>query len=223
MKKKKLNTIQKDKREQVDIVIIGGGVTGLTLQYLLRKEGIHAIILEARSRLGGRIYTPQPDNAPPIEMGATWLDAQHTYLNSLLQELSLDVFPQKLGKTAIYEPISTSPHQLVTLPHQEIPSYRIKGGTSSLINALAKDANADTLYCNQAVQSIKEVEDSLVVESNDHTFSTNIVVSTLPPFLFKNTINVEPNLPKSILEVMDKTHTWMGRSFLCLRVGVTDF
>ncbi len=39
------------------IIIIGGGLNGLVLAYLLSKEHIHATILEASPRLGGRIQT----------------------------------------------------------------------------------------------------------------------------------------------------------------------
>ena len=43
--------------EKQRIVIIGGGLSGLTLAYLLTKRNIDFIILEASSRLGGRIQT----------------------------------------------------------------------------------------------------------------------------------------------------------------------
>lgn len=39
------------------IIIIGGGLTGLTLAYLLSKKNINATALEASPRLGGRIQT----------------------------------------------------------------------------------------------------------------------------------------------------------------------
>jgi monoamine oxidase len=39
------------------VVIVGGGLTGLTVAYELRKAGIEALVLEASPRLGGRIQT----------------------------------------------------------------------------------------------------------------------------------------------------------------------
>lgn len=40
-----------------DILIIGGGLTGLTLAYLLRTKKVKVKVIEARERLGGRIFT----------------------------------------------------------------------------------------------------------------------------------------------------------------------
>lgn len=39
------------------IIIMGAGLTGLTAAWLLKKQGIKALILEARERVGGRIET----------------------------------------------------------------------------------------------------------------------------------------------------------------------
>ena len=40
-----------------DIVIIGGGISGLHTAYQLQKRGIDFILIEARDRLGGRILS----------------------------------------------------------------------------------------------------------------------------------------------------------------------
>ncbi|GEM_PF-7089624 len=42
---------------QTEVLIIGGGLTGLTIAYLLQKENIAVKVVEARDRLGGRIKT----------------------------------------------------------------------------------------------------------------------------------------------------------------------
>jgi monoamine oxidase len=195
-----------------DVVIIGGGLTGLTLQYLLRQEGLSVVIIEARDRLGGRILTTEEERQPPVEMGATWLGTKHTQLTALLRELGLDTFPQQLGGKAIYEPVSTSPHQLVTLPPNDEPSYRIKGGTSALIRALAEHLAPEDLYLGQVVQKITAGPTGVEVACAKKTFSARWVVSTLPPNLFAKTIQTEPALPTDLSRLMTQTHTWMGES-----------
>ena len=51
---------------QKNILIIGAGLTGLLLAYKLKQQGVSVIILEARERLGGRIYTHLSDQNTPI-------------------------------------------------------------------------------------------------------------------------------------------------------------
>lgn len=199
-------------RLTTDVLIIGGGLSGLCLQYLLEKANFTSRIVEARDRLGGRILTTENAGSPPIEMGATWLGKKHKQLNSLLEELGLEIFPQRLGKTAIYEAISTSPHQLVSLPPNEEPSFRIKGGSSRLIETLASKIASNHIYLEQKVLSIKEEKDSLLVETEDMSWETKYLISTLPPYLFKESISLSSALPDEVLELMDNTHTWMGES-----------
>lgn len=200
-----------------DLVIIGAGLTGLTLAYLLRAHNLTISIIEARGRLGGRVWTAYQEGRAPIEMGATWLGSKHTQLHALLRELDLGIFEQVLGEKAIYEPISTSPHQLVTLPPNNEPSYRIKGGNSALIQQLAARIKPDQIYLNQIVESIRSVDNKLVVKSNDLIVEAPLVVSTLPPHLLLARIKVEPGLPAELTNLMKQTHTWMGES---IKVGL---
>ena len=52
------------------ILIIGGGLSGIYLGYLLKKEGFSIKILEANDRIGGRIYTKN-SYTTNVELGAT--------------------------------------------------------------------------------------------------------------------------------------------------------
>lgn len=204
--------------KSADVIIIGAGLTGLSLAYFLRKSNLKILLLEARNRPGGRIHTLYGDGLPPREMGATWLGKKHQKLNDLLAELELPIFPQRLGKHAIYEPLSTSPPQRVQLPPNDAPSYRIQGGTTQLINQLLnKIQDASVSYGVQVESiSIDEMESGknqlIRVKSYNQQFEAPYVVSTLPPFLLRSTISCNPALPTQIGEVLDRTHTWMGES-----------
>ncbi|MEM6699318.1 MAG: NAD(P)/FAD-dependent oxidoreductase, partial [Bacteroidota bacterium] len=172
----------------------------------------------ARNRIGGRIQTIREDGFAPIEMGATWLGKKHTALVSLLQELNLDIFEQQLGQTAIYEPISTSPPQLVQLPPNNDPSYRIKNGTSTIIQKLAKEVeNSCNLRLGEAVRSIETTNNGMFIKTTTQDIDCSKVVSTLPPFLLLKTIDIQPNLPSSTQKIMQQTHTWMGES---IKIGL---
>ena len=206
-----------NKMPESDITIIGSGLTGLTLAYLLRNKGLQINILEARGRIGGRIYTHKKENAAPIEMGATWLGLKHNKLTALLNELNIDIFKQEVGSKAIYVPDASSPAQLISLPHNPEPSYRISGSTSNLINTLANHLSPGQVHLNQEVQSISTLDERLIVTTATHQYLSKVVVSTLPPFLLLSNVKIEPALPQELGRVMQNTHTWMGES---IKIGL---
>ncbi len=203
---------------KTDVLILGAGLTGLTLAYRLRNLPITVKIVEARDRIGGRIKTIYDANGGSQEMGATWLGRKHISLFSLLKELKLETFIQILGDKAVFEPISTSPPQVVSLPPNSDPSFRIKGGTSNLINTLASHLSEGQIITGQPIQSITKEKGAFYAKSRDQLYRSKIVVSTLPPYLLTKTIEFNPSLPSSINATAAKTHTWMGES---IKVGLT--
>jgi monoamine oxidase len=57
-----------------DLIVIGGGVAGLAAAGSLVAAGKKVLLLEARERLGGRVYTsPTPGPGVPIELGAEFV------------------------------------------------------------------------------------------------------------------------------------------------------
>src|SRR5688572_24497486 len=54
------------------IYIIGAGIAGIAAAKELKKRGISATILEARDRIGGRIWTDYSWGLP-ISLGAQWM------------------------------------------------------------------------------------------------------------------------------------------------------
>jgi monoamine oxidase len=199
-----------------DIIILGAGLTGLSLAYYLRDTGASITILEGRDRLGGRIYTKH-SNTGSIELGATWFSAEHRALRELLVELEVASFEQIIGPLAIYEPLATNPPQLVTLPANQQPSYRIKEGTSELITQLDAQCTAD-ICLNEKVTSIEEKEDVLQIKTEYKTYTAKYVISTLPPHLLASSIDSPLSHDIAFTSIANKTHTWMGES---IKVGLT--
>ncbi|MCG2590911.1 flavin monoamine oxidase family protein [Rhodohalobacter sulfatireducens] len=195
-----------------NITILGGGLSGLLTAYLLKKEGFTSQILEARSRLGGRIYTFRPGNEASVELGATWLGKKHRHLVGLLNEMKIDIYEQHMGRKAFYEPMSVSPPQLVDLPPNDEPSYRIKGGTDRIIQVLAEQLDQNQIHCNQVVKKLRKKDDRLEIQTGRDHFEADLAISTLPPKLLVSEIDFFPALPKDFVDIASKTHTWMAES-----------
>jgi monoamine oxidase len=192
-----------------EVVIIGAGLSGLTAAYELSKSGISTLILEGRDRIGGRIHSLDG----PIEMGATWFGQQHITLIKLLEELGITSFEQNTKGKISFDPGQKANLQYFDYPQGQAPSYRIKGGSSTLLQNLKSKATASRMIYNLNVTGLRSIDDNIQVLTREgEVLASSIVVNTIPNQLFASTINIEPNIDKDRRELMLQTHTWMGES-----------
>ena len=58
--------------EHIDTIVIGAGMAGLTAARLLARAGRRVVVLEARDRVGGRVWTERGDGLV-TDLGASWI------------------------------------------------------------------------------------------------------------------------------------------------------
>src|SRR5581483_3105169 len=56
-----------------DIAVVGAGAAGLAAAHRLRERGVATLVLEARTRTGGRAHTVTTPTGYPVDLGCGWL------------------------------------------------------------------------------------------------------------------------------------------------------
>ena len=193
-------------------IIIGAGLSGLTSAYLLDKQGeTNFLVLEARDRIGGRILTKDT-----IDFGATWIHHPHENILSLLDTLSIDKFVQySEGKNILMYNTRAEPHYFLNDPNAP-SSYRISGGSSTLIKKLSKSIEYK-IKTTTFVTEIIEKEEVVTVVTKGGNYCAEKVIITIPPRIASD-ILFSPALPEETTRVMKQTHTWMSNA---IKVGLT--
>jgi monoamine oxidase len=79
--------------ETADVLVLGAGAAGLAAAALLGQAGLRVIVLEARDRIGGRIFTQHvPGHPLPIELGAEFIHGRPPESFALVEQAGLLVY-----------------------------------------------------------------------------------------------------------------------------------
>lgn len=87
--------------EEEDVVIVGGGIAGLTAAWRLRQAGVTATIYEAQNRIGGRMLSLRGHFADGqvCELGGELIDTGHARIQALAAEFDLPLDDLVGGET----------------------------------------------------------------------------------------------------------------------------
>jgi monoamine oxidase len=83
-----------------DVVVIGAGLSGLRCATDLAAAGRDVVVLEARDRVGGRVWSHRFADGQWCERGAEFIDGNHTEVLSLARELGLSLTLRSSGVDA---------------------------------------------------------------------------------------------------------------------------
>ncbi|MGX9347277.1 flavin monoamine oxidase family protein [Microbacterium sp. KNMS] len=84
-----------------DVVIVGAGAAGTTAANELKKAGLSVAVLEARDRVGGRLWTDVVDGAM-LEIGGQWVSPDQDALKETIAELGLETYSRYREGESVY-------------------------------------------------------------------------------------------------------------------------
>lgn len=79
-------------RVDADVCVVGAGYAGLTAARRLTQAGKMVVVLEARDRIGGRIWTEHLSDGTPVDRGGAWLAPSHDAMFALAAEVGATTY-----------------------------------------------------------------------------------------------------------------------------------
>jgi monoamine oxidase len=217
--------------QDIPVVIVGGGLSGLYAAFLLEQKGIAYRLLEASDTLGGRIAVAkysdahaannstdidQAESSAAFDLGPSWFWPDYqTQLSTLIESLDLSRFAQFEEGDMMVERIANQPPVRMQGYKSAPPSMRLVGGMAALIDALYARLDASCIMTSQTVQQLNRTPQYIEVQSEDSsghmtTFRAQHVLLALPPRLVEGRIVFQPALPQDLSEQWRETATWMA-------------
>lgn len=106
--------------QEVDVVVIGAGLAGLSAARQLLRAGLNAVVLEARDRVGGKTWSqPLSEGKGVAEFGAAWInDVNQTRMIGLAREFGLELIEQNTRGDCVFQGFDG---KVSRFPYGELP------------------------------------------------------------------------------------------------------
>ena len=199
-------------------LIIGGGLTGLSLAYRLQMAGHDYHLVEARDRLGGRIKSLDV-NGSKFDLGPSWIWRGQERVAALLSDLDLTMFEQWSTGTQLYEQPNGDVMQNAGFMSMA-GSMRITGGTSAVTDALAQRLDPARVETGSAIASIHDKPCATLADGRKIT--ADRIAMCIPPRIAAQ-LTYRPTLPNTATSALEVIPTWMGAHAKFVAVYPTPF
>lgn len=190
------------------ILIVGGGLAGLSLAEALQARSADYLLVEARGRLGGRILT-QAHAGGYFDLGPAWFWPGQPRIARLNDRLGLHTFEQFADGNLTYEDERGQVQRGRGFVSMQ-GSLRLRGGLAALTSALAERLPDDRKRLSAEVTVLEKSDGGIrATLAGGESITAETVVLALPPRLAAR-MEFAPALPESAIRSMHATATWMA-------------
>lgn len=208
-------------RQRTQTLIIGGGLSGLSLAAELARQGQDFVLVEARDRLGGRILTRHHGDTG-YDLGPAWFWPGQPRIADLIGQLGLSWFEQHYAGELTYEDEQGRVSRGLGFSSMR-GSLRLDGGFGALIDALAASVHPDRVQLSMPIQQIARAEDGVIATAADGwSVHADRVVLALPPRVAAQ-LSFVPALPDKSLSSMLAVPTWMAGQAKAVAIYASPF
>ena len=201
--------------EKVDTIIIGGGLSGIYAAFLMAEKEKSLVLLEARSRVGGRILSLEHQGFF-ADMGPSWYwPMTNPKITMLIQTLGLKGYPQFETGLGRFQARDGHAETIEGYP-MEPAGWRLAGGMISLVKELRSRIPKNVIRPNHPVCEIERRGNGVQVnvgrldQEPKCRLKASKIILAVPPRLAARSILFTPDLPYDLTQAMLKSSTWMA-------------
>jgi monoamine oxidase len=78
---------------ECEVLVIGAGFAGLSAARSLERSDVDVLVVEARDRVGGRVWSEQGESGVLVDHGGQWIGPGQQNLEALADEMGVGTFP----------------------------------------------------------------------------------------------------------------------------------
>lgn len=173
---------------EVDVAVIGAGLTGLNAARALQRAGRSVHVVEADDRPGGRVWTVKLDDGTPVNWGATFVGPQQTEILALAQEVGVGTYPTWNRGRNVQHFDGQRKTYTGTVPQADIGSLLEVSRAMSRLNGLAGAMDPATPWTHPHAAALDKITAHQWIRENARRYSAQKLLDLAVPALF----SVEP-------------------------------
>jgi len=145
--------------ETADVLVLGAGAAGLAAAQELSQAGLRVVLIEARDRVGGRIFTQHvPGHPLPIELGAEFIHGRPPESFALVEQAGLLIYEINGDRWLVRDGLLAPSDALWNQTHQLLAQMASAGDTDRSFQTFLAPFQNDPAWRDAAAMAASYVE-----------------------------------------------------------------